>query len=233
MRFAKLPVWEILALAALIEGDKRIHVVVREQIYTPIAEFVRHAPLFHHPYLSDEMRRALGGPCYASEWTYGNKSMEAWVAAKLLGVAGYATRSRSFSAKYRFRPPIFLNFRGFSILVSGIDIKAAFTVQWMAQVAEIGASQGMYDYLRKVVFYGPGPYRFHIKNVDSETWGRPVEIDDVPPHLLIPFNLRSRPEVPFMEMALRIIKNMPQSDPKDAPDIDQFIFSEELVDETP
>jgi len=104
------------------------------------------------------------------------------------------------------------------------------------EVAEIGASKGMYDYLRKVVVLGQRPYQFHLKNVNSQDWGTPVDIEDVPPRLLIPFDQRPSPGVPWVEMSLGMLKNMPQSDPKDAPDLDPFIDNEEIVDapcETP
>lgn len=144
------------ALAAPIEGDDRIRVVVREQIYTRIVEFAHHSPLFHHPNLSDEQKGALAGPIGTQEWTYQGKSVEAWVAAKLLKIAGFATHSRSFLAIFRFREPIRFDVRGCNVPVDRVDIRAAFTVQWMTQIAEIGASQGMYDYLQKVVVLDPG-----------------------------------------------------------------------------
>lgn len=120
----------IPALAALIKGDHRIRVIVREQIYTRIVKYLRHAPLFHHPRLSEEARRALCLPCHTNEWSYDGKSVEAWVAAKLLSIAGLTTRSGSFVATFRFREPVHFNCRGFLIEVSRIDIRAAFTVQW-------------------------------------------------------------------------------------------------------
>ena len=88
----------------------------------------------------------------------------------------------------------------------------------------------MYDYLRKVVLFGSGAYQFHVM-VDSETWGEPVAREDVPPRLLIPLDQRPDPSVPSSEMTLGMVKNMPGSDPKDAPDLDQFIEAEEIVDE--
>lgn len=105
----------------------------------------------------------------------------------------------------------------------------AFTVQWMTQVAEVGASQGMYDYLRGVVVFGPGPHQLHLKNVNTETWGTPVEIDEVPPRLLIPYDQRPNPGAPFTEMALGLVKNFP--DPKDPPNLEAFIEAEEIVDD--
>ena len=221
----------IPTLAALIKGDRRIRVVVREQIYTRIVKYDHHSPQFHHPRLSDEARTALSGPCYPRDWTYEGRSIESWVASKLLAVAGMATRSQVFLARYKFRQTLELAFRGVPIEVVGIDIRAAFTVQWMTQVAEIGASKGMYDYLRKVVVFGPGSYQFHV-TVNSETWGKPVSAAEVPPRLLVPMDQRPQPAVPpFNEMILGMIKNMPQSDPKDAPNLDQFLLSEEIEDE--
>jgi hypothetical protein len=221
----------IPALAALIKGDRRIRVVVREQIYSRIVTYDHHSPQFHHPRLSDEARVALSGLCYTRDWTYGGRSIESWIAAKLLVVAGLATKSRSCRATFKFRHAVEFVFRGIPVEVVGIDIRAAFTVQWMTQVAEIGASQGMYDYLKKVVVFGPGPYQFHI-TVDSETWGTPVAVEEVPPRLLVPMNQRTSPAIPFNEMTLGMIKNMPQSDPKEAPNLDELILSEEIEDQS-
>jgi hypothetical protein len=44
-------------------------------------------------------------------------------------------------------------------------------------------------------------------------------------------NERRRPDVPLNEMTLGMIKNMPQSDPKDAPKLDEFLLSEEIEDQ--
>jgi hypothetical protein len=37
--------------------------------------------------------------------------------------------------------------------------------------------------------------------------------------------------MPLMELTLGMVKNMPQSDPKDAPDLDRLIFGEEIVED--
>jgi Restriction endonuclease len=221
----------IPTLAALIRGDRRIRVVVRAQIYTRIVEYHRHSPQFHHPRLSDEARAALSAPCYTRDWFFEERSVEAWVASKLLSVAATATKSRSFIIRCRFRRSLEFRFRGIPVEVTGIDIKAAFTVQWMTQIAQIDASQGMYDYLKKVVVFGPGPYQFHV-TANSETWGDPVPLEEVPSRLLIPLDQRAKPASAITEMTLGMIKNMPQSDPKDAPNLDEFTLSEEIEDQT-
>jgi len=216
----------IPALAALIEGDNRIRVVVKEQIYTRMVEFIHHGPNLHHQELNEAQKAALAG-AFTKEFTYAGKSLEPWVSGRLLNVASVATRPKSFQTKVGFREPIEIDVRGIKLCVSGIDIRAAFTVQWMTQVAEIGVSHGMYDYLRKVLVIGPGPHQFHLKNVNSETWGEPIAIEDVPPRLLIPLDQRT--VVGIMELAM--IKNIPQADPKDAPDLQGYIATEEIVNE--
>ena len=174
----------IPALAALIKGDNRIKVVVRQQIYTRIVNFLHHNPRLQHRELSDELKSRLTS-LHTNEMAYDGKSMEAWVALQLLTIAGMATRDRSFVARYNLRGPISVVARGVELLVTSIEINAAFTVQWMTQVAEFGASQGMFDYLRQVVVVGPGLHQVHL-TVNTETWGTPVDIDEVPPRLLGP-----------------------------------------------
>ena len=103
-----------------------------------------------------------------------------------------------------------------------------------ASVAMISSNSGfMSDALRVLggVVCGPGPYQYHLKNINTQDWGTPVGLEDVPPRLLVPFDQRPHPGLPLMEIALGMLKNMPQSDPKDAPDLDSFIDNEEIVDE--
>jgi hypothetical protein len=214
----------IPALAALIRDDDRIRVVVRQQIYTRVIDYIYHSPLFHHPQLSDEAKLALGDQAYTADWTYQGKSLEAWVSTRLTEIATSAVDSREFVATYCFSPLSFA-YRKVPVEVTRIDIRGTFKVQWMTQVAQIGASQGMYDYFRKVVIFGPGPYQFNV-TINSETWGQPVALLDVPPGLLVPIDQRIRPG----EMDFVMIKNLPQSDPKDAPDLAPFIASAEVVD---
>ena len=217
----------IPALAALIEGDSRIRVVVRQRIYTRIVSFIHHTPTFRHQILSDEQQAALAGLA-TSELTYEGRSLEAWVAARLLEIGGFSTRSRSVLARHTFREPLPVVARGIELLTTRIDIRTAFTVQWMTQVAEIGASQGMYNYLRQWLILGPGPYQVHLKNVNTETWGTPVDVQDVPPHLLVSIDKRTTPR-PAMELGM--LKNMPQSNPNDAPDLSALIESSDVLDE--
>jgi hypothetical protein len=215
-------------MAALIEGDKRIRVVVREQIYTRIVEFTHHSSEFRHQSLSEGQKAALTG-VYTKEFSHGGKSLEAWIVGKLVGIGLSATHPRSFFAQFRFREPIRVDVRGIDLSVEEIDIRGGFSVQWMTQLAEIGASQGMYDYLREAVLFGPGQYQYHVKNINSQDWGTPIDVDEVPPHLLIPADSRPFLKTPSMEFTM--FKNLPQSDPKDAPDLDPLIGRAQIIDE--
>ncbi|MDP3072104.1 MAG: restriction endonuclease [Opitutaceae bacterium] len=220
----------IPTLAALIEGDRRIRVVVREQIFTRIVDFVHHGCSIHHQAHSAGANDLLQNH-YTKEWLYCGKSLESWVAGKLMRIGVHASRSHSILLKHIFKALVPFDIRGTSILVSGVDIKAKFNVQWMTQVAEIGASSGMYDYMRKVVLFGPGCFQFHLKNIDTKTWGEPIAIEEVPPHLLqhpIPTFGASTPQV---AMSLSMLRNMPQSDPKDAPDLDPLVLSQTILND--
>jgi hypothetical protein len=222
----------IPALAALMEGDSRIRVVVREQIYTPIATVLRFETSFHYSDSSGDHESVLAPPVYTAEWTYLGKSLEAWSVRKFLEIAGYPPVSKSFSARCTFREPIGFEIRGSIIPLNAIDIRGALTVQWMTQVAEISASRGMYDYLRKVVISGPGHFQFHFKNLNTETWGTAIGIEDVPSELLVPMDQRPAPpsDVPFPDLTLGMFKNIPLVNPGDAAEIDQFVVNCEIVD---
>ena len=131
--------------------------------------------------------------------------------------------------RFKFKEAIGLRFQDIRVEVIGIDIRAAFDVRWMTQVAEIGSSQGMYDYLRKVVLTGPGQHQYHL-TLNTETWGQPVPIEEVPPRLLVPMDQRIDPNIPLTEVTVGMVKNLPQGDPKDAPNLDAFVASEDTED---
>jgi len=47
----------IPTLAALIEGDSRIRVIIKQQVYTRLVTFERHGPRFHHQRLQYDSRQ--------------------------------------------------------------------------------------------------------------------------------------------------------------------------------
>ena len=224
----------IPALAALIEGDKRVRVVVREQIYTRTVQFVRSKVTFDHRNLPEADKAIIASARHAREFLYHGSPIEPWFATKWLPLVVAAARSRAVHMRFTFRQPIPVTVKGLQMDVTAIDLRAEFTVQWMTQEAEIGVSAGMYDYLKKRVVFGPGPHQFHLKNVNTKTWGRPVDLDQVPPRLLIPRHERSTgSEIPPAAeyLTLAMIKELPGGDPKNAPKLDPFLASEEVMDD--
>jgi hypothetical protein len=146
-------------------------------------------------------------------------------AAAAVLIASLATQLRSFVERVRFREPVNIEVRGIELAVTGIDTHATFEVQWMTQIAQLDASQGMYDYLRQVVIFGPGQYKFDF-TIDTVTWGTEVSLDDVPPHVLIPLPERTLPK-PVQVLDIAMLRNRPQSDPKDAPELEPLIEAQE------
>ena len=99
----------------------------------------------------------------------------------------------------------------------------------MTQVAQSNASQGIYDYLRQLVIFGPGQYKFDF-TIDTETWGTEIDIDHAPPHVLVPLDQRVLP-AHVRVLGIGMLRNMPQSDLKGAPDLDGLIDTHEIVDD--
>jgi hypothetical protein len=221
----------IPALSALIDGDDRIRVTVRERIYTRMVRFHRD-DTFKFYGLSDEEKTALTalGDVNGSEFSYNGRPVKVWIATRLSKIAALATHSRSILARFKFKERIPIDVRGLRISINAVDVAATFTVQWRTQVVAIGASRGMYDYLQKVLLMPRGPAQVHMK-VDMNDWGQPVDIEDVPPRLLTPLDERPEATVPYHEMTLGTIENL--IDTRDSPDIDPFIESQGVRDIEP
>jgi hypothetical protein len=215
----------IPALAALIEGDKRVRVVVREQIYTRKVNFLRSASNFNHQNLSQSDRSILVEPLYTREYLYYGQPIEPWFAEKWIRLAFAANWSRAVYMRFTFQQALLTTVRGLHLFVTSIDLRAEFTVQWMTQIVEIGASSGMYDYLQKQVVFGPGSHQFHLKNINTQTWGQPIDIDQVPPRLLNRVDQNSEGKIPQAAeyMTFASIEGLPGGDPKGAPNLDPLL----------
>jgi hypothetical protein len=219
----------IPTLSALAEKNKLIRVVVREQIYTRIIEFVEHSPLIHHKALPIKRQEKLQHPqLRTQEWTFNNGCLESWVSSKLLTLYN-AIESSECVLVHRFRKDLMFRVRGVFVPVSGIDIQAKFKVQWMTQTVIIDASSGIYDYFRKTVIHGLGSYRVMVKKIDTESWGSTVELCDVPSRYLTFLKERKDLQMPETSMSFTSFKNFPESDPKFAPNIDEFVIEEKLL----
>lgn len=133
--------------------------------------------------------------------------------------------------RWRFREPFELTVRGLRVPVSEIEIRTGLNVEWWTQIVEIGASNGMYDFLRKQVLTGPGERQFMLKNVDTATWGSQVNFADLPHEALSSAKDASTPN--RVEMSLALVMGLPGKDPKDAPEFSEYVTLHEIAEDEP
>ena len=156
----------IPALSALIEGDSRVRVEVEEEIYTRKIAVSRCDSTYH--FTVPDAQNLIPRGASAREILHADKPVAAWVRDKCLILIGMAPRSGDLTAKYKFSRPIQFHIREVVLPVTGCDLAISWAVQWCSQVIQIGASAGMYDYLRRRVLLGGALKQYHLKNVDFD-----------------------------------------------------------------
>jgi hypothetical protein len=213
----------IPALCALIEGDNRIRVQIQEEIYTRKIHVTRCESTYH--FNVPEVDKNLIGQMSANEITHGCRPVAAWVRDKCIALVGMSIRSSDMIAKYKFSRPLQFHLRDVILPVLGCDLKISYTVQWCSQVVRIGASVGMYDYLRHRVIFGKGTHQYMLKDVDFDKW---KPIDFIPEPILL-----NPPKKGEMQCCLASVSGIDLVGDKPAPDINLFIQSEELEGVSP
>lgn len=215
---------DIPALSALIEGDSRIRVEAQEEIYTRKTKVTRCDSTWH--FLVPNAREIIPAGTSAGDLVHNDRLVAAWIRDKCMSFAAMATHSRTLVAKYRFRRPIQLHVMHVVLPANGVDLKLSFAVQWCSQVVQIGASSGMYDYLRKRVIFGQGNQQYLLKNVDFDKW---TPVDEVPPQLLTtPSTTEGK-----MLVSLGLISGLDMYGEAPAPDLDSLVETQHVTDEVP
>jgi hypothetical protein len=169
----------------------------------------------------------LEQPVYTNEYSFAGKSLEAWVTKEISGEALHAVRSCRFVKKFQFGPTFSLSIRGERIFIDEIDIEAAFQVEWWTQIAKIGASNGMYDFLRKRVLSGQNQ-SLNI-TLDTQNWGEQISASEVPESYLNTGMASAQDGSSFEQMQFLWMENLPQASPKDAPDFEHLILNKQIV----
>lgn len=210
----------IPVLCALIEGDSRIRVEVREEIYTRKIQVTGCESSFH--FLVPNVKDLIPSVSSAREILYADRPVAAWIRDRCMGLIGMASQSGNVTAKYKFKQPITLRIRDVVLPAIGCDLTVSWTLQWCSQTVQIDASTGMYDYLRRRVVLGAGVRQYHLKNVDFDKW---MPVDFIPEHLLDSGQLRPNEA----SIALAIIDGLDGVDNAHPPPLNEWIESEEVV----
>jgi hypothetical protein len=211
----------IPVLSALVEGDSRIRIEGQEEIFTRRI-MVTHSESTWH-FLVPNVQEFVPPGTTGRDLVFDDKLVSAWVREKTIWFAGMSTRSRQVIAKYKFKRPIQLHVRDTILPVNGVDLTMDVRVQWCSQIVQIGASSGMYDYLRKRVIFGPGTNQYLLKNVDLDKW---APVDDVPAQLLVP----PTPGKKEMLVSLATVTGVDTCDEAPAPDVDSLVDKSEVTE---
>jgi hypothetical protein len=210
-------------MAALAEGDRRIRVVVREPLYARAARFVGEAFLEIYP-LFDQTGISI------QDLTIASKPIAPWLSLQAISTLMRSRQSRKAVASYHMRQPFQLQVRGQDVRVEKFEIRTSFEIEWRMQIVELGASSGMYDYLRGSISNGPGEHQVHVKNVNSKTFGERVDISEVPPTVLVMFE-GPLPGRQLDRLAFLSLKGpIPWGPPMDIRELTEFVEREEIVD---
>lgn len=203
----------------MIEGDGRIRVQVEEEIYTRKITGTHCESTWH--FMVPDVKSIVPPGTSPREIIHDGQLVAAWIRDKGLVLLGMSARSSDIIAKYKFRMPLQFHIRDMVLPVIGGDLKMSSRVQWCSQVVHIGASAGMYDYLRRRVIVGEGIRQYDIKEVDFDKWA-PVEF--VPEHLLDGDLL----EPGKARVSMALVMGLDTVDDAPAPDLDSLIESEEV-----
>lgn len=209
----------IPALSALIEGDSRIRVIVEEEIYTRKIKVDRCESTWH--FLVENVSSLIPPNTSARDIMFQGRQVAAWVRDKCVMLVGMSAKSSTVEAKYSFRRPIQFHIRQAILPVIGCTLSISVTTQWCSQVIKIGASTGMYDYLRQRLLLGMGTQQYHMKEVDFDKW---IPIDFVPEHLVSGITMQPNE----IRVTLALMDGIDTVDDAPAPDIDAYIEKENV-----
>jgi hypothetical protein len=211
----------------LIRGDSRIRVVVKEQVFTRKVRFGQTQSQIRHHAIDERVPdRHTVTP---EDFSYQGRPVIKWLGAKLFMMAAAAVDSRSFTASYSLQPTSF-QVRGIDVQVTMIEVKTSFVVEWWTQVAQIDASTGMYDYLRKRIILGPTPSQFHT-TLDTQSWGRQIAKEEVPERYLTWPGQHAGPDQ-GAEMRFGLFENFPFGGDLDGgANLDPFVTHESIRNE--
>jgi hypothetical protein len=126
----------------------------------------------------------------------------------------------AYTGTHTLRAPVEVDLPSGPVTVRRIDFNLKISGGWFAQQVGLGATAGIYDWLRRRVRLAPGPGQLHIKDVDLEK-GDPI---DRPPdaELVAPMEMRKGE----MWMNLLVINGLDPREP--VPPIDDLVLPEDL-----
>ncbi|TIV22900.1 MAG: hypothetical protein E5V74_04245 [Mesorhizobium sp.] len=84
--------------------------------------------------------------------------------------------------RFRFRPAVLIHHKSSSAFMTEIAVRFTLTGQWIAQLIEIDATSGLYDWLRQRVRLAPSPGETKLTYKDVK-WGSGGTVIEIHPNL--------------------------------------------------
>lgn len=203
-------------IGVMRKGDKRIRILVPEELYTRRIKVES---------LTIALRQA-GSPVNMDgvpfdAILYERMPIGNWIRRRVMLLLGANPIVKgSYTATHQLTAPLLLQVPSGPVSVDRIDYHLRITGCWFAQQVTLDASAGVYDWLRRRVRLAPGPSQFHINNVDINA-GEPIE---TPPDE----ELHQSPDLRHGEMALRLLAVDGLGAYEPAPELDRSIRADDL-----
>jgi hypothetical protein len=203
-------------ISVMKKGDKRVRFSVSEEIFTRKVQVTELRTTLHGPDISSTQGTRL------EDITFNGIPVQNWVTKRvMLFIGSNPIVAGSYTATHAFKEELLFELPSSVINVSQLDIRLSITGRWYAQMVNLDATQGIYDWLRHRVRLAPGPGQFMIEGVDIEA-GEPI---DLPPARELEQQLRIQPG----EMVARLILITGLEPHEPIPQLDDFVMEEDLV----
>ncbi len=159
-------------VAALKSGDKRIKVVIKEEVYTRELSIEDCRSTCH--FLDETSLSRIPENYDPIDITYKQLPIVNWVFEKYLLLAVLCPNAQTINAFYKFKEPITFDFGTVGLLVNAYEIVLQIKTVWMSQIVSLDASVGIYDFIQHKTIMPPGPQQYKMKGVDFARW-KPID----------------------------------------------------------
>ena len=202
-------------ISVMKKGDKRVRFSVSEEIYTRRVQVIDYGITLHGPDIISPLDSGFGN------LTFKGIPVQNWVTHRIMLFIGVnPIVAGSFTDTQRFKEEVEFELPTKPVNVTQLDIHLSITGGWFAQMVNLNATQGFYDWLRHRVRLAPGPSQFLIEGVDIEA-GEPINL---PPVRELEQRLKIRPGE--MATSLVLINGLDHHEP--IPPLKGYILKEDL-----
>jgi len=163
----------IVLIGVFRQSDGRIRHQLTEQVY------FRRLKIDHVGFRLEHVERGAKRECKDGTATYQGRPVKNWLCHRVVEtIIANPIGHGHYAGVFEFKHPIEFTIADGGIFVA-TQMFSEFTLSggWFEQLATIDGTAGVFDFLRRRVRVGAGPYQLHFKDMDL-TKGNPI---DYPP----------------------------------------------------